>query len=93
MPLIFEINQRRLIFLQYILKQDQSSMIYKVLGATKEKPSRNDFVKTCDEYCQKIWLELSWEQIKEMSTLTFKKLVNNNQTLDPTLPAQNFTLF
>ena len=49
-PVRFELMKRKIVFLQYILKQDKYSMIYQVLKATIEKTIKNDFVKTCEEY-------------------------------------------
>ena len=37
-PIRFEIMKRKLMFLQYILKQNKNSMIYKVLKAIEEEP-------------------------------------------------------
>ena len=38
LPLRFEIMKRKVLFLQYLLKQDKSFMIFKVINATKENP-------------------------------------------------------
>ena len=40
-PIRFEIMKRKLLFLQYILKQDKNSMIYNVLKAIEENPVKN----------------------------------------------------
>ena len=77
-PLRFEIMKRKLLFLQYILKQDKSSMLYKVFKVTKEKSIKNDFVQMCDEYLEKLKINLSFEEIESMSKRKFKKLVKKN---------------
>ena len=41
-PLRFEIMKRKILFLQYILKQDKSSMVYQVFQSTCENPVKND---------------------------------------------------
>ena len=46
-PIRYEIMKRKLSFLQYLLKDDKDSMIYKILKATQENPVKNDFVQTC----------------------------------------------
>ena len=46
-PLRFDIMKRKLMFLQYILKQNKESMIYKIFKAIEENPIKNDFVFTC----------------------------------------------
>ena len=74
-PLRFEIMKRTVIFLQYILKQDKSSMISKVFSATCESPIKNDFVKTCQKYLSVLEINMSFGEIEIMSTWSFKKLV------------------
>ena len=44
LPLRFEIMKRKVIFLQYVLKQDKTSMIYRVFDATKENSIKNDLL-------------------------------------------------
>ena len=39
-PLRFEIMKRKLIFLQYILQQNEESIIFKVLKATCDNPAK-----------------------------------------------------
>jgi hypothetical protein len=46
-PIVFEIMKRKLIFPQYILRQDKKSMMYKVIKATCENPLKKDYVQTC----------------------------------------------
>ena len=75
-PLKFEIMKRKIIFLQYLLQQDKSSMIYQVLQATQNNPIKNDFVKTCQQYLKDLNINLSFEQIAETSKWKFKKIVN-----------------
>jgi hypothetical protein len=74
-PIRFEIMKRKIVFLQYILKQEKSSMMYQVLKATRENPIKNDFVKTCEEYLSILDIKLSFEEIEGMSQWSFKKLV------------------
>ena len=45
-PIRLEIMKRKLLFLQYILKQDKESMVYSVLKAIEDNPIKNDFVLT-----------------------------------------------
>ena len=42
-PIRFKIMKRKLIFLQYILKQDKESMMYKVFKATCANPLKKEF--------------------------------------------------
>ena len=74
-PVRFEIMKRKLLFLQYILKQEKDSMIHKVFKATCEHPLKNDFVQTCNKYLETLEIKLTYENIEEMSEFSFKKIV------------------
>ena len=76
-PMKFEIMKLSIVFLQYILKQEESSMIFQVLKATLENPTKNDFIKTCTGYLKILDIKLSFQEMKEMSEWSFKKLVKN----------------
>ena len=76
-PIKFELMKKKIIFLQYILKQEKSSLIYQVLKATWENPIKNDFVKTCKEYLATLDITLSFQEIEQMSEWSFKKLVKS----------------
>ena len=74
-PVRFEIMRRKLGFLQYILKQNKESMIYKIFKVTSETSVKNDFVHTCKKYLKTLDIDLSFKEIESMSKFTFKKLV------------------
>ena len=74
-PIRFELMKRNILFLQYILKQENTSMMYQVLKATWEKPIKNDFIKTCTKYLDILDIKLSFQVIKNMSVWSFKTLV------------------
>ena len=74
-PIRFELMKRSVLFLQYILKQDKSSMLYKVLQATWENPIKNDFVNMCKKYLGILDISLSFTEIEKTSQWSFKKLV------------------
>ena len=42
--------KRKIIFLQYILQQEKTSMMYRVFEKTCENPIKNDFVEMCKKY-------------------------------------------
>ena len=69
--------KRKIIFLQYILKQEKTSMIYQVLKATWENPIKNDFVKMCTQYLGTLEIKMSFEEIEIMSEKSFKSLVKD----------------
>ena len=77
-PIRFEIMKRSIVFLQYILKQEESSMMFQVLNATIENPTKNDFVNTCLGYLEILEIKLTFQEIKEMSEWSFKQLVKNS---------------
>ena len=66
-PLRFEIIKRKMVFLQYILKQEKESMLYKVFKASSENRSKNDFVKTCLKCLEVLNIEMTFEEISKMS--------------------------
>ena len=74
-PVRFEIIKRKIIFLQYILQQKESTMVKVVFTATSENPLQNDFVDTCKKYLQTLKIDLTFEEIRQMSVYKFKKLV------------------
>ena len=74
-PIRFELMKRKVLFLQNILKQEKSSMVYQALKATWENPIKNDFVKTCEEYMNTLDIKLSFDEIEEMFQWSFKKMV------------------
>ena len=73
--------KRKVLFLQYILQQEQTSMVYRVFQATCKNPIKNYFVKTCEKYLQTLGIVLTFEEIREMSTFTFKKIVREKVKL------------
>ena len=76
-PLRFELMKRTVMFLQYILKQEKSSMIYQVFIATWENPIKNDFVKSCEKYLSVLDIKLSFKEIELMSKWSLKKIVKS----------------
>ena len=76
-PIRFEIMRRKIVFLQYILKQEKSSMMYQVLKATWENPIKNDFVKICTQYLCALDIKMSFEEIEKMTEKSFKTMVKD----------------
>ena len=77
-PIRFEIMRRKLAFLWYILKQEKTYMMYKMLEATRENMVKNDFVQTCIKYLKTLDIDLSFEEIVNLSDSRFKKLLKEN---------------
>ena len=80
LPVRHEIMKRKLSFLQYIMKQEESSMIFKILKATRENPVKNDFVFTCQKYLKTLEIDLSFEEIAKMSKYKFKNILKEKAT-------------
>ena len=76
LPVRFEIIKRKILFLQYILQQEETSMVYQVFKTTCENSIKNDFVKTCEKYLTTLEINLTFSDIQNMSKWKFKKLVN-----------------
>ena len=67
--------KRKVIFLQYILKQEKMSMIYQVFKATLENPTKKDFIQICMQYLDALDIKMSFEEIEKMSERKFKNFV------------------
>lgn len=74
-PVRFEIMKRKIVFLQYILKQKKDSMIFQVFKATCDSPIKNDFMEVCNKYLKILDINLSLEEIENLSSWRFKRLV------------------
>ena len=67
LPARFEIIKMRLLYFKYILEQPEKSNIRKMLNLQFEKPSSGDWASTCMSDLQYINLEISIEEIREIS--------------------------
>ena len=75
MPIRFEIMKRKIMFLQYIIKQNKNSMVYKIFKAIEENPIKNDFVNTCKKYLDILKIKTNFEGIAKMSKIKLKKIL------------------
>ena len=73
--------KRKLSFLQYLLLEDENSVIRKVLKATQEDSTKNDFVQTCEKYLKVLDIKLSFDQIEKMSNPVSKNLLKEKARL------------
>jgi hypothetical protein len=65
--------KRKVLFLQYILQQEKSSMMFRVFQATCDNPVKNDFVMTCEKYLQTLGIMLSFEDIRKCQHINSRK--------------------
>ena len=72
--------KRKVLFLQYILQQEDSSMVSKVCQATCTNPIQHDFVNTCKKYLESLEIQLDFEEIRKMSKYQLKKLLQEKIT-------------
>ena len=75
-PLRFTIQSRRLNFLKYILDQSEESLIKNVFLEQKSDPKRGDWVSTVRKDLKKLKIELTFDEIKNMSKYSLKNVVS-----------------
>ena len=74
-PARYDIYKLRLFFLKYILDQEKDSLIYKFLNLQIQHPSRGDWASDCKKVMKHLFINLSIEEIKNMSSNRFNELV------------------
>ena len=78
-PARFEIQKMRLLYLKYILEQDDESKLKKFLLLQLEEPSRGDWASTCTKDLKELNIAYSLEQIKLMSKNKFSTVLKQNR--------------
>ena len=79
-PIRFIIQARRLVYLQYILKEDPDSLLSKFFHAQDSQPLKNDWALTCKNDMNELELNYTYEEIRNMSVEKFKNKVNKATT-------------
>ena len=74
-PIRFIITYRRLMFLHYILSEDQDSLIYRCFTAQRKSPSRNDLSVTVEKDFEYLRITQTYEEIKSMKKEKFGNMV------------------
>ena len=72
----FTIYKRRLMFLHYLLTEDETCMIHKFLRSQMENPCRNDWMKSVQKDLDSLEIFLSYEDIQNVSGNQFRTFVN-----------------
>jgi hypothetical protein len=72
------IQKRRLMFLQYILKEDQTSMIHKFFESQVKNPTTKDWVTTVRNDLKEIGMNATFADIKAMPKSKFKNMLKND---------------
>ena len=74
-PARLEIQKTRLLYLQYILQQNEESSLSKFFKAQLESPTRNDWASTCIDDLKQLEIYESFEDIQKMSKFKFNKIL------------------
>ena len=75
LPLRFILKTRRILYLQYILKESEQSLMYKFLNAQMEDPKDGDWWLTVKDNMEELKMNVSLHEIKTMLKEKFKKQV------------------
>ena len=74
-PIRYIIMSRRLMYLQYLLQEDENSLLNKFCIAQLENPVQGDWTNQVKKDINEVALDTSMEEIKMMSKETFKEIV------------------
>ena len=75
-PIRFIIKARRLGYLHHILKRDDNELINRVYCAQKRRPVKDDWYLTVQKDLIDLDIDLSDNQIKNMTKIKFKSYLN-----------------
>ena len=82
LPLRYIIKMRRLNFLQYILKEDNNSLIYSFLKGQLEKPTKGDWGQSCQKNLAELEIEMGFEEIERTKLSRFRNLVRTRTAIE-----------
>ena len=74
-PARFEITKMRLLYLKYILEQPEETTLRKILNLQLEKPTRGDWVSTCQKDIEKLNLKITFSEIKSMKKKQYTRIL------------------
>ena len=73
-PARYQIKRYKLNFLQYILQQDEESLLYQMLEAQQKHPVKGDWYSECCNILKYFEINQSLDTIKSMTRENFKRL-------------------
>ena len=79
-PARFEIQKMRMLYLKYILEQEDKSTLKKFLKLQIGEPNRGDWASTCRNDLEELKIEFSSEQIKVMTKSKFTNILKQKIT-------------
>ena len=74
-PARYEIQKMRLLYLKYILEQDEESTLKKFLMLQVREPSRGDWASTCVNDLKELKIIISFEEIQKMKKCEFTRIL------------------
>ena len=77
LPIRYVVTTRRLLFLHYILHEEEDSLIHKVLVSQSGTPLKDDWVSTALDDLEDFKISMSFEQIRVMTIWKFQTIVQN----------------
>ena len=77
-PIRFTLMARRLMFLHYILNEDDNSLIFRCFKVQNRKPCKDDWCEQISQDMEYLDIFLTQEQIKMSSRQQFKRLVDDS---------------
>ena len=75
-PIRFIIMSRRLMFLHYILNEEDNSLIKQVLQEQIKDPVKNDWILTVREDLEELEIGVDFKDIEELSKDSFKRFID-----------------
>ena len=77
MPINYILKSRRLNFLWYLLNEKDDSMLKEFFRAQCESPVKGDWVLTVLDDLRELGIQKSFDDICEMTKISFKKIVKS----------------
>ena len=74
-PARFEVKKIRLLFLQYILKENPDSRIYRFLQLQVKSLTRGDWASSCKQDLSDFQIKLTFEEIQSLSNIKFNRMI------------------
>ena len=74
-PARFQIKRMILVLYQYILQQEEKSMMFQMLATQMSNPTKNDFNETANKILKEFEISHSMAEIKDMKKSIFKSIV------------------
>ena len=74
-PARFQIQKMRLLYLKYILDQEEESILKKFLNLQFQEPVRRDWASTVMSDLSELEINLSLEEIKNMTKMKFSRII------------------